>query len=288
MKPTNQAWPHGPRGARVAVLISVLFESWSDGKFPTYFTRTTPLKPGTVDQSAIRWSQYGGNEGIWRIMRIVDDAALPATIFANALAAERYPDAMRQIVRSGHAVAGHGFAQDQCLLDFDREGQRATIRKSLDVLERATGKRPEGWTTPVYGGNEHTIPLLVEAGMRWHCDALDLSMPRLEQTGNGPIVAIPWCEFVDNRVLRSNPRDYFDVYKGTFDYLYANEPMSLLHLAVHAHTGGRPLIAAVFSEILRYIKGFPDVWFARHADIARWKLEHPEVDLSAKARFGRS
>ena len=288
MKPTNQAWPHGPRGARVAVLISVLFESWSDGKFPTYFTRTTPLKPGTVDQSAIRWSQYGGNEGIWRIMQIVDDAALPATIFANALAAERYPDAMRQIVRSGHAVAGHGFAQDQYLLDFDREGQRATIRKSLDVLERATGKRPEGWTTPVYGGNEHTIPLLVEAGMRWHCDALDLSVPRLEQTGNGPIVAIPWCEFVDNRVLRSNPRDYFDVYKGTFDYLYANEPMSLMHLAVHAHTGGRPLIAAVFSEILRYIKGFPDVWFARHADIARWKLEHPEVDLSAKARFGRS
>ena len=35
------AWPNGKR---IAVLVSVLFESWSDGKSPHYFTRTTPLK----------------------------------------------------------------------------------------------------------------------------------------------------------------------------------------------------------------------------------------------------
>ncbi|MSQ20279.1 MAG: hypothetical protein EXR39_12170 [Betaproteobacteria bacterium] len=282
MSTSTHSWPNG---ARVAVLISVLFEAWSDGKFPTYFTRTTPLKPGTTDQSAIRWSQYGGNEGIWRIMQIVGNAALPATVFANALAAERYPDAIRRIVQAGHAVAGHGYAQDQYLLDFDRDGQRALITKSLDILERAAGRRPDGWTTPVYGGNEHTIPLLVGAGMQWHCDALDFSMPRIEQTGSGPIVAIPWCEFVDNRVLRSNPRDYLDVYQGMFDYLYASEPMSLLHIAIHAHTGGRPLIAAMFNEVLRYIKGFPEVWFARHNEIARWKRDNATIDISPKARF---
>lgn len=36
--------PSWPKGARVAVLVSVLLEAWSDGKSPSYFPRTTPLK----------------------------------------------------------------------------------------------------------------------------------------------------------------------------------------------------------------------------------------------------
>jgi hypothetical protein len=27
----------------IAVLVSILFETWSDGKGPSYFPRTTPL-----------------------------------------------------------------------------------------------------------------------------------------------------------------------------------------------------------------------------------------------------
>ena len=40
------AWPHGKR---VAVVCSVLLETWSDGKAPSYFPRTTPLPPGSKD-----------------------------------------------------------------------------------------------------------------------------------------------------------------------------------------------------------------------------------------------
>jgi len=38
-----------PGGKSIAVLVSILFETWSDGKGPSYFPRTTPLQPGTVD-----------------------------------------------------------------------------------------------------------------------------------------------------------------------------------------------------------------------------------------------
>src|SRR4029077_635403 len=62
----NVSWPGGKP---IAVLVSILFETWSDGKAPSYFPRTTPLKPGTVDRGAIQWAQYGGNEGLWRILR---------------------------------------------------------------------------------------------------------------------------------------------------------------------------------------------------------------------------
>ncbi|HZD39946.1 MAG TPA: hypothetical protein VE131_04445, partial [Terriglobales bacterium] len=58
----------------------------------------------------------------------------------------------------------------------------------------------------------------------------------------------------------------------TFDFLYRTETPSLINLTVHAHFGGRPLMAAMLGELLHYMKGFPDVWFARHDEIARWVI----------------
>ena len=56
-------------------------------------------------------------------------------------------------------------------------------------------------------------------------------------------MALPHSDFADHRVLRGNPRDWYDVYRDTFDYLYYNEPTSYLNITVHCHFGGRPLIA---------------------------------------------
>jgi peptidoglycan/xylan/chitin deacetylase (PgdA/CDA1 family) len=266
-----------PNDKRIAIIVSVLLESWSEGKHPAYFPRTTPLKPGAVDLSASRWSEFGGNEGIWRVASLLRERGIPATVFSNALSAERYPQAVRHILDCGLEVAGHGYAQDQYLLDLSRDEQRALIRRSLDILERASGTRPVGWVTPVYGNDRHTTPLLVEAGVQWHCDALDYSLPRLEQTEAGPIVAIPWSEFVDNRVQRLNPRAYYEVYADTFDYLYTREHGALLHLAIHAHYGGRPLVAAMLHKILDHFGRFAGVWFARHGEIARHTVER-QVD----------
>ena len=64
------AWP---KGHRVAVVVSVLLETWTEGKSPSYFPRTTPLVPGAKDVAGINWSRFGGNEGIWRLARNLKD-----------------------------------------------------------------------------------------------------------------------------------------------------------------------------------------------------------------------
>lgn len=276
-----------PNENRIAIIVSVLLESWSEGKHPAYFPRTTPLKPGASDLSASRWAEYGGNEGIWRIASALGERGVPATVFCNALSAERYPDAVRHLARSGFDVAGHGYAQDQYLLDYPPQEQGALIRKSLDILERTSGARPQGWVTPVYGNDRHTTTLLVEEGVKWHCDALDYSLPRLEQTPAGPIVAIPWSEFVDNRVQRGNPRAYYEVYADTFDYLYTREHGALLHLAIHAHFGGRPLVTAMLHKILDHFERHAAVWFARHAEVARHAAEQALDEPALTAHFRR-
>src|SRR5205823_13835844 len=131
--------------------VSVLLHTCSDGKSPSYCPRTTPLAPGQKDVAGINWSRFGGNEGIWRIARILEDAGTPATLFCNGRSAELWPQAVAAFARAGHDIAGHGYLQDQTLFSMTPDGERETIKKTLDLLQNTTGRRPTGWVTPIYG-----------------------------------------------------------------------------------------------------------------------------------------
>jgi peptidoglycan/xylan/chitin deacetylase (PgdA/CDA1 family) len=280
MKPLS--WPNG---ARIAVAVTVMFETWSEGKAPSYSVQATALKPGSVDHGARAWSTYGGRVGVWRIVRTLDRLQMPGTFCINAQCAEIYPEAVKQIARSGHDIAAHGYTQDGLLAYMTAEEQRATIRRCIDLLESAGTRRPGGWLSPVLAFTPDTVEICAEAGLQWHGDVTYTDLPHVVKTRHGAIAAVPASDFSDNRVLRASPRDYFDVYKGTFDYLYEYEPMSLLVLTLHCHFGGRPMIIAAFEEIMRYIGRFPNVWLARHGELARWALEHGDARLGYADRF---
>lgn len=275
-------WPHNKK---IAVTITVLIETWSEGKAAPYSVQTTALKPDLVDHSGIAWGQYGGNEGIWRIMRTLERYGAPGTICPNAQSAKLYATAIRTAVASGHEIAGHGIYQDELLVSMAPENERATIRKSLDILEEVAGVRPRGWCSPVLAYSGHTCDLLIQEGLVWHGDAKDFSMPRQIETESGSIVALPVSDFADNRVLRASPSAFFDVYRETLDYLYAHEPMSMLPIAIHSHWGGRPVMAAMLDKILRHCAQFSDVWFASSSDIADWVIKQDAKQLPYSERF---
>lgn len=277
--------PTWPNGKRIAVAVTTMFETWSEGKGPSYSTQTTALKPGTPDYSAITWSQYGGNVGVWRIIRLLDRLQIPATFFTNARCAEIYPEAVAQIGRSGHDIAGHGYTQDQLLVYLTPDEEHAAIKRSLDLLGDKTGKRPEGWLSPVLAWTPHTTEFLAEEKVLWQGEANYTDLPRRVVTPKGTIAHIPHSDFTDNRVLRTSPRIFYDVYKDTFDYLYVHEPMGLLVMVLHCHWGGRPLMAAMFDKLIKYFAAFPDVWFARHGELAHWAIDGKIDDFSYAQRF---
>jgi hypothetical protein len=62
------AWPHGKR---IAVTVTVMLETWSEGVAPPYGVQATPLKPGTIDHGGIAWGSYGGKVGVWRIIELM-------------------------------------------------------------------------------------------------------------------------------------------------------------------------------------------------------------------------
>jgi peptidoglycan/xylan/chitin deacetylase (PgdA/CDA1 family) len=277
-----------PNGKRVAVAVTVMYETWAEGKAPTYSVQTTHLKAGAVDLAGHAWSTYGGRVGVWRIIRTLDRLQVPATFFVNARCAELYPDSVKQIAKSGHDIGGHNYTQDALLAYMTPEDERATIRKCLNILGDTSGKRPNGWLSSVLAFTEHTVDFLAAEQLGWHADVTYIDLPHRIETKHGPIAAVPNSDFTDNRVLRSSPRDLWDVYKGTFDYLYRAEPMSMLVLTLHCHFGGRPMITAVFEEVVRYLQQFPDVWFARHEELARWAMDANMPEHTYQERFFRS
>jgi peptidoglycan/xylan/chitin deacetylase (PgdA/CDA1 family) len=261
------AWPDGKR---IAVTMTAMLETWSEGKPPPYGVQATALKPGTIDHGGIAWGSYGGKVGVWRIIELMRRNGMRGTFCVNARCAELYPEAVAQIVKSGHDVAGHGYVQDQLLAYMTSDEERATIRGCLDILEKVSGQRPAGWLSPVLAYTEHTRRILIEEKLLWHGDGRDSDLPNVVETSGGSIVHIPASDFTDNRVLRASPMDLWDVYKETFDYLYWREPPALLALSMHCHFGGRPLVSAIMEKILKYMAQYPDVWFASYGEIARW------------------
>jgi allantoinase len=77
------SWPHQ---ARIAVVVTCLLESWSEGKGPPFTVQTTALKRGTPDRAAMTWGTYGVRAGVWRLLKILDENKVPATFAANARA----------------------------------------------------------------------------------------------------------------------------------------------------------------------------------------------------------
>ena len=272
-----------PKYQRIAITVAVMLEQWSEGKPPPWGVQGTSLKPGTLDRSGISWGTYGGKVGVWRIMNLLKNNNVRATFCANARCAEIWPEAIKAVIESGHDVAGHGYLQDQLLAYMNPAEEHASIKKSLDILEQISGKRPVGWISPVVAWTDHTSELLVQEDVAWHGDWLDIDLPRVATTTSGRIAYIPASDFTDSRVARASPMVLWDVYKETFDYLYLREAPAYLGLTLHCHFGGRPLVCAVFDKILKYFAQFPDVWIASHREIARWTLDQ-NFDAETHAR----
>ena len=195
------------------------------------------------------------------------------------------PDAVKQIVRSGHDIGGHAYTQDQLLSYMSLEEQEKTIRQSIDLLQACSGKKVTGWASPVVGFTPETAGFLAKAGLSWTTDVTYVDLPIKIHTPHGTIAGVPTTDFSDNRVLRANPRDLYDTHKGTFEYLVQNEPMGLLVLVIHCQFGGRPLISAVLQELLQELARSPDVWFARHEELARWALAADVDEHTYRSRF---
>ncbi len=281
--------PKWPGNARVAVQVVLNYEEGGencvlngDPAAETFLSEiiNAPRVEGR-HMSMEQIYEYGSRAGVWRLLRLFRKYKIPVTIFAVAMALEKYPEIAKVFVEEGHEVCSHGYRWIN-YQDVDETTEREHMNKAIEIIERLTGAPPQGWYTG------HTSPntrrLVAENGSFLY-DADDYSddLPFWTHTAGKPQLIVPYT--LDSNDMRFasaqgfNTGDHFFTYlKDAFDTLYeegATAP-KMLSVGLHCRLVGRPGRIAGLEKFFQHITSHQDVWICRRVDIARhWHEHHP-------------
>ena len=81
----------------------------------------------------------------WRFFDLFERLGIKPTLAVNARVCEDYPRVAEQAKKDGWEFMGHAYEQVPIHKNDD---QAAMIDRSMDVIEKFTGKRPVGWLGP--------------------------------------------------------------------------------------------------------------------------------------------
>jgi peptidoglycan/xylan/chitin deacetylase (PgdA/CDA1 family) len=88
--------------------------------------------------------EYGTRVGFWRLLELLDDREISATIALNSEVCDTQPEVVEAVVDRGWPIIGHGTTNSRRLIDMDRETEKRTIQRTRDRIESFTGTAPAG------------------------------------------------------------------------------------------------------------------------------------------------
>ena len=93
-----------PNTCRIAVMLTFNFEAET--------LRASSLMRQGKQPDELDQGRYGGKDGVWRCLRMLETYGVKATFFTPSDVLEAYPEAAEAICRAGHEIAYHGVAHE--------------------------------------------------------------------------------------------------------------------------------------------------------------------------------
>ncbi len=259
-----------PGNRRIAV--SFTFDFDAESAWLGSFKIDTP--------SALSRGAYGANEGVPRILRLLDRYKLPATFFIPGDTADRHPDETRAIVNAGHEIGHHGYLHEPPPL-LTVEEERTMIERGLDALDRTTGKRPRGYRSPAWELSKATFGLLEEYGFEYDASQLGADRPHwvLDAGRRTSLVEVPsaW-ELTDSGHFMmvpaagqpggKAPSHVEEIWREDFDGMYEEGGDICFVLTMHPQIIGRPHRMRMLERMIQHITRHEGVWIAQMGEIA--------------------
>jgi peptidoglycan/xylan/chitin deacetylase (PgdA/CDA1 family) len=269
MRKVDWRWPNGKR---TAVIFNVCLEAWSDGKAPGISPMGNPLPAGVLDTMALSWAAYGVNVGIYRLLDAFARHGAKCSAMVNAIIAERSPQAVKAIADGGHEVLSHSYTMD-VVPGLLKEGeQKKLIADCTALLEKAGGKKVQGWLSPRGTSGPEFAGLLAEAGYRWYGDVFDDDLPYVQSFGDRRLAAIPLGTDVNDMQFMkfgNVPHLMLDSFNENLEVARAQgDRPAQIDVTVHAHIFGRPRGAYYYQKIIERAASCDDVWIATRSEVA--------------------
>lgn len=255
-----------PGGARIAVWSIVNLEVWDIAR--PMARQVLPAPTGQVllpDVPNWSWHEYGMRVGVWRFFRMYERLGIAPTLSINARVCQDYERVARQARDAGWEFMGHSWEQGPIHKEPD---QRAMIHRSLDEIERFTGRRPVGWLGPGLTETLETPELLAEAGVQYIGDWVHDDEPTVIHTDKGSLVTLPYTVELNDipmMLVQHHESDYLLKRAiDQFDRLYEEgaERAKIMSIAIHPYISGQP-------HRIRYLEKFYE-HVAGHAGVLHW------------------
>ncbi len=266
-----------PNNARLAFVLGIAFEAWDQNKPTQGAALQSPLPKDALckrDWSTETFREFGGKVGLRRLLDICDKYDFRVSVAVNGLTCEYYPELVKECHQRGHEIIAHGWDQGERLYMLTRDQERENIQNTIEAIVKTTGDRPKGWSSPGVRATDHTVELVAELGLEYHCDFHDDEMPYPIWVGDKLLIEFPHQYTInDHRMQEEGSRhEFFDKFKDEFDYRYKIGPENptMMNVITHAYLISRIPFIDTFEQIIAYAKSHAEVWFARRGDVAAW------------------
>jgi len=139
------------------------------------------------------------------VFGLLDQLGARATFFLLGITAERYPEFVERIAARDDEIACHGYAHAR-VYDQTPDAFREDVSRSVELIERLTGRRPVGYRAPAFSINRDTpwsYEILAELGFRYDSSLYD--SPRVRNRMRGATLAPHRIELDSGRELWELP-----------------------------------------------------------------------------------
>lgn len=266
----DTARPRGTAAGR-RVAVSLTFDFDAESAWLGSFKTDTP--------SALSRGAYGANEGVPRILALLDRYQLPATFFVPGDTADRHPQETKAIAAAGHELGHHGYLHEPPPGLSEAE-EREMLQRGFDALERQTGHRPRGYRSPAWELSHNTFALLAEFGIEYDASQLGADRPywvhdRGVQTD---IVEVPGAwELCDSSLFMfvpgvqaglASPSQAEEIWRGDFDGMHGEDSDAAFVMTFHPQISGRHHRLQALERLIQHMLAAEGVWFAQLGEIA--------------------
>ena len=233
-----------PGDARLAFWTIVNYEVWDIGRpMPRQVLPAPTGLPLLPDVPHWSWHDSGMRVGAWRFFELYERLGIRPTLAVNVAHLQDYARVAEEAEkRLGFEVMGHAYDQ---MPIHKVEDQAAMINRSMDILERFSGKRPVGWLGPGLARHWTRRSCWWTPALRVFGDWVYDDEPTFIRTAKGPLVTLPYTVEINDitmMIVQHHESDYLARRAiDQFDRLYAKEktaPRSSA-IAIHPYIGGQ-------------------------------------------------
>jgi peptidoglycan/xylan/chitin deacetylase (PgdA/CDA1 family) len=263
-----------PGDARIVVWSIVNYEVWDIGRaMPRQVLPAPTGVPLLPDVPHWSWHEYGMRVGAWRFFELYERLGIRPTLSINARTCEDYTRVAEEAKRLGWEFMGHAYDQGPI---HKIEDQAGMINRSMDILERFTGKRPVGWLGPGLTQTLETPDLLTAAGVKYIGDWVFDDEPTVIRTTNGPLVTLPYTVEINDITLmivqHHEAAHLLQRATDQFDRLYAEgkHRAKIMAIAIHPYISGQPHRIRYLESFYDYVRRFDGVLHWNGEEILEW------------------